>query len=101
MGRFAIDKRMDVSTYRHLLGANQMQLADMTPHPGQVLDTLTVLPNGNSNPAPVAAPPPPMIISSEITGHKPLDPKSVRMTLISVARTSPLPYEPGAGSTSR
>jgi peptidoglycan/xylan/chitin deacetylase (PgdA/CDA1 family) len=100
MRRFAIDKRMDFSTYRHLLGANQMLLADMTPHPGQVLDTLTVVPTGNSSPAPSAAPPSPTTISAKIPGYRRLDPKSVGMTLMSAAGSAPFSYDPRDGSIS-
>ena len=97
MRRLAIDKRMDFTTYRHLLGAGQMQLAGMTPHPGQVLDTLTLVANVNGSPASVAAPPP-MTISAKIAAYKRLDPKSVGMTLMSASGSEPFSYDPRDGS---
>ena len=94
MRRVAIDKRMDFATYRHLLGANQMQLADMTPHPGQVLDTQPTLVAGS----PVASAPQPVVISARIPGYKRLDPKSVRMTLMNAGGSEPFSYDPRDGS---
>lgn len=96
MRRVAIDKRMDFATFRHLLGASQMQLVDMTPHPGQVLDTQPTLVAGN----PVASAPQPVIISARIPGYKRLDPKSVRMTLMNATGGEPFSYDPHDGSIS-
>jgi peptidoglycan/xylan/chitin deacetylase (PgdA/CDA1 family) len=99
MRRVAIDKRMDFAAYRHFLGAGQMQLADMTPHPGQTLDTQTAITGVDANPA-AAAVPSPVIISAKIPGYKRLDPKSVRMTLITATGSDPFSYDPRDGSIS-
>jgi peptidoglycan/xylan/chitin deacetylase (PgdA/CDA1 family) len=96
MRRFAIDKRMDFTSFRHFLGAGQMQLAHMTPPPGQALDTVTLAATaGTSAPAP-----PPMVISAKIPNYKRLDPKSVGMTLMSAAGITPFAYDPRDGSIS-
>jgi peptidoglycan/xylan/chitin deacetylase (PgdA/CDA1 family) len=86
MRRVAIDKRMDFGTYRHLLGAGQMQLAHMTPQPGQLFEPTVAIP--------------PVKISATIPNHKRLDPKSVGMTLMSAAGSVPYSYDPRDGSIS-
>lgn len=93
MRRLAIDKRMDFTTYRRLLGAGPMLLADMTPHPGQVLDTVTLV----AGTAPASSP---VTISAKIPSYKRLDPKSVGMTLMSTAGSVPFSYDPRDGSIS-
>ncbi len=101
MRRFAIDKRMDFASFRRFLGAGQMQLASMIPAPGQVLDTATAIaaaPAGNPPANPPA--PPPVVISAKIPSYKRLDPKSVGMTLMSAAGTTPFAYDPRDGSIS-
>jgi peptidoglycan/xylan/chitin deacetylase (PgdA/CDA1 family) len=80
MRRFAIDKRMDFSEYRHLLGAGQMQIANMTPTPGQVLE-----------------PSPALTVSAKIPNHSTLDPKSVGIALMSAGASSPYSYDPNDG----
>jgi peptidoglycan/xylan/chitin deacetylase (PgdA/CDA1 family) len=95
MRRFAIDKRMDFTSFRHLLGAGQMQLAHMTPPPGQALDSATLVANAGSPPAA-----PPVVISAKIPNYKRLDPKSVGMTLMSAAGITPFAYDPRDGSIS-
>jgi peptidoglycan/xylan/chitin deacetylase (PgdA/CDA1 family) len=88
MRRFAIDKRMDFASFRRLLGAGQMQLADMTPQPGHVLD------------APLTAPQP-VVVSAKIPNHKRLDPRSVGMALMGAASGAvPFSYDPRDGSIS-
>src|SRR5260221_1404465 len=91
MRRFAIDKRMDFTSFRHFLGAGQLHLASMTPPPGQGLDTApaTVAATAGSPPAP-----PPVIISAKIPNYKRLDPKSVGMTLMSAAGITPFAHDP-------
>jgi peptidoglycan/xylan/chitin deacetylase (PgdA/CDA1 family) len=92
MRRFAIDKRMDFTSFRRLLGAGQMQLADMTPLPGHILDA----PLAAGQPAT-----PSMVVSAKIPNHKRLDPKSVGMVLMSAAGgTIPYSYDPRDGSIS-
>lgn len=103
MRRLAIDKRIDFATYRHLLGAGQMQLADMTPHPGQAVDTAAGVANvvANVATAPAPVPPPSLVtVSAKIPGYKRLDPKSVGMTLISAAGNQSFAYDPRDGSIS-
>lgn len=81
MKRCAIDKRMDFTEYRHLLGAGAMQLAEMTPQPGQVLDGT-----------------PAVTVSAKIPNHNRLDPKSVGIALMSAGATLPYSYDPKEGS---
>jgi peptidoglycan/xylan/chitin deacetylase (PgdA/CDA1 family) len=100
MRRVAVDKRMDFATYRRLLGAGQMQLADMTPHPGQTLDTQTAAGSFAGSPAAAAAAPPPVVVSAKIPSYKRLDPRSVGMTLITAAGSEPFSYDPRDGSIS-
>jgi peptidoglycan/xylan/chitin deacetylase (PgdA/CDA1 family) len=85
MKRVAIEKSMDFATFRHLLGAGNLRLEEMTPQPGHVLDdpTATML-----------------TIAAKIPNFKTVDPKSVGMALMSVAGSIPYAYDPETGSIS-
>ena len=80
MRRFVIDKRMDFAAFRHYLGATPMQLAEMTPKPGDVFE-------------PAAA-----VISARIPNFKSLDPRSVGMALLGVGSLLPYAYDAKTGS---
>lgn len=73
MKRFAIDKRMDFAAFRHYLGARPMQIAQVPPQPGEVVDAAD-----------------PLTISARIPNYKSLDPTSVGIALLSM--TGPIPY---------
>ncbi len=80
MKRVVIDKRMDFATLRKYLGAERMQLAEMTPTPGKPVDPgLTT-------------------ISAKIPNHQNLDPKSVGMALLSLTDTIPYTYDAQSGA---
>lgn len=81
MRRVAIDKRMDFATFRRYLGANPLQLADLTPKPGVVDPRLTT-------------------ISAKIPNFQNLDPKSVGMALLSLGRIVPYSYDAKNGAIS-
>ena len=84
MKRVAIDKRIDFATFRHLLGAQPLRIQDTTvPLPGPVVDDAQ-----------------PIVISAKIPAYKSLDPKSVGMTLLSMASPLPYSYDPHDGSIS-
>jgi peptidoglycan/xylan/chitin deacetylase (PgdA/CDA1 family) len=72
MKRFVIDKRMDFAEFRKYMGAQPMQLAEMTPPPGQVIDAAQ------------------KVVTARIPNFQNVDPTSVGMALLSLA--SPLPY---------
>lgn len=78
MKRFVIDDKMDFADFRKYLGANSMQLAEMTPKPGDV--------NAGTR-----------TISAKIPGFKDLDPKSVGMALLSLGSTVPYSYDARSG----
>jgi len=78
MKRFVIDDKMDFADFRKYLGANAMQLAEVTPKPGQV--------DGGAR-----------TISAKIPGFKDLDPKSVGMALLSLGSTLPYSYDARSG----
>jgi peptidoglycan/xylan/chitin deacetylase (PgdA/CDA1 family) len=82
MRRFVIDDRMDFAAFRHYLGASPMQLAEVTPNPGQAVD------------------PGVTVISAKIPNFQTLDPKSVGMALLSVASPLPYSYDSRSGSIS-
>ena len=82
MRRFVIDDRMDFAAFRHYLGASTLQIADITPNPGQAID------------------PGVTVISAKIPNYKSLDPKSVGMALLSVGSPVPYSYDSRSGSIS-
>ena len=81
MKRVIVDKRIDFALFRKYLGAGSMQLAEMTPQPGQLLD-------GGQN----------LTISAKIPDHESLDPHSVGIVLLSLASSIPYAYDPADGS---
>ena len=83
MKRVVIDKRMDFAAFRHYLGAGPMQIAEMTPQPGQILDAV-----------------PTVTVAAKIPNYKSLDPKSVGLGLMSMTGTIPYSYDPRDGSVS-
>jgi peptidoglycan/xylan/chitin deacetylase (PgdA/CDA1 family) len=82
MRRFVIDDRMDFAAFRRYLGATPMQLAEVTPNPGQAID------------------PGVTVISAKIPDFKSLDPKSVGMALLSAGSPLPYAYDSRSGSIS-
>jgi len=78
MKRFVIDDKMDFADFRKYLGATPMQLAEMTPKPGNV--------DGGTR-----------TISAKIPGFQNLDPKSVGMALLSLGSTLPYSYDARSG----
>lgn len=78
MKRFVIDDKMDFADFRKYLGANSMQLAEVTPKPGHVDAGART-------------------ISAKIPGFKNLDPKSVGMALLSLGSTLPYSYDARSG----
>jgi len=80
MKRFVIDDRMDFAAFRRYLGAKPMQLADLTPKPGVVVD------------------PGVTVISAKIPNFQTLDPKSVGMALLSLGSTVPYSYDAKSGA---
>ena len=85
MRRVIVDKRMDFAAFRHYLGAAPMQLAQMTPLPGQAVD-------------PAVAPA--TVISARIPNFQSFDPRTVGMALLSLGATTPFTYDPKDGSIS-
>ena len=81
MKRFIIDDRMDFAAFRQYLGATPMQLAQITPKPGQVDPGVTV-------------------ISAKIPTYQSLDPTSVGMALLSLGSTIPYSYDARSGQIS-
>jgi peptidoglycan/xylan/chitin deacetylase (PgdA/CDA1 family) len=82
MKRMIVEKNMDFASFRHYLGANSMALEAMTPQPNQVVDPGVDV----------------VTISAKIPNYKSLDPKSVGMTLMSAAASTPYIYDPLDGS---
>jgi peptidoglycan/xylan/chitin deacetylase (PgdA/CDA1 family) len=82
MHRVAIEKSMDFALFRHLLGAGNLRVEDMSPQPGQAIDD------------PNAA----ITVAAKIPNPKNIDPKSVGMALMSVSGTFPYTYDPQTGS---
>lgn len=85
MRRVIVDKRMDFAAFRHYLGAAPMQLAQMTPLPGQIVDPAVT---------------PATVISARIASFKSLDPRTVGMAILSLGATTPFTYDPKDGSIS-
>ena len=79
MKRLVIDKRMDFADYRHYLGATPMELAEMTPKPGDTNEPATT-------------------ISARIPNFKSLEPRSVGMALLGIGSLIPYEYDPSTGS---
>jgi peptidoglycan/xylan/chitin deacetylase (PgdA/CDA1 family) len=79
MKRFVIDKRMDFADFRHYMGATPMQLAEMSPKPGDVTE-------------------PVVTISARIPNFQKLDPQSVGMALIGAGSLLPYAYDAKTGS---
>ncbi|HVR37647.1 MAG TPA: hypothetical protein VMU84_01015, partial [Thermoanaerobaculia bacterium] len=75
-----IDKKMDFATLRKYLGADRMQLAEMTPTPGKPVD------------------PGITVISAKIPNYQALDPKSVGMALLSLSDSIPYSYDARSGA---
>ena len=82
MKRFVIDKRMDFAAFRRFMGATPMQIAEMTPTPGQVVDV------------------PQTVVSARIPNHESLDPTSVGMALLSLGNIAPYSYDALTGQIS-
>src|ERR1051325_10987507 len=80
MKRFAIEKRLDFTTFRHYLGANPMRVVVVSPPQGQAID-----------------PGIPTTISAKIPNYKSLDPKSVGIALMSATASVPYSYDPKDG----
>jgi peptidoglycan/xylan/chitin deacetylase (PgdA/CDA1 family) len=80
MKRFVIDKRMDFAAFRHYLGASAMELAEMTPKPGDVFEPAST------------------VISARIPNFEKLDPRSVGMALLGVGALVPYAYDARTGS---
>jgi peptidoglycan/xylan/chitin deacetylase (PgdA/CDA1 family) len=78
MKRFVIDDKMDFAAFRKYLGATPMQIAEMTPKPGNIDSAVRT-------------------ISARIPGHEKLDPKSVGMALLSLGATMPYSYDARSG----
>jgi peptidoglycan/xylan/chitin deacetylase (PgdA/CDA1 family) len=79
MKRFVIDKRIDFAEFRHYMGATPMQLAEMSPKPGDVTE-------------------PALTISAKIPNFKTLDPQSVRMALLGAGSLLPYAYDAQTGA---
>ena len=84
MKRVAIEKSMDFAMYRHLLGAGDLRLEEMSPQPGHILDDPNAM----------------ITVAAKIPGFKHVDPKSVGMTLMSATGSFPFTYDPQTGSIS-
>jgi peptidoglycan/xylan/chitin deacetylase (PgdA/CDA1 family) len=84
MKRVAIEKSMDFATFRHLLGAGNLMVAEETPQPGRLIDDPNAL----------------VTVTAKIANPKAVDPKSVGMALMSVAGAVPYAYDPQTGSIS-
>lgn len=82
MKRFVIDDRMDFTAFRKYLGATPLQIAEITPTPGQPAD------------------PGVTVISAKIPNHKALDPRSVGMALLSTGSPVPYSYDSRSGAIS-
>jgi peptidoglycan/xylan/chitin deacetylase (PgdA/CDA1 family) len=80
MKRFVIDKRMDFAAFRRYLGAGSMPVQDTSPKLTQVFE-----------------PEQPIVISAKIPNHSQLDPKTIRMALITPGTTSPFSYDAKSG----
>jgi peptidoglycan/xylan/chitin deacetylase (PgdA/CDA1 family) len=79
MKRFVIDDKMDFAAFRKYMGATPMQLAAMSPKPGNGVD------------------PGITTISAKLPDPQSLDPKSVGMALLSLGSTVPYAYDARSG----
>ena len=79
MKRFVIDRSMSFTDFRQYLGAEKLQLAEMTPGPGDVTDMAT-------------------IVSARIPNHENIDPKSVGLALLSLDTVVPYSYDAETGA---
>jgi peptidoglycan/xylan/chitin deacetylase (PgdA/CDA1 family) len=79
MKRFVIDDKMDFAAFRKYLGAQPMQLAEVTPSAGKPADPST------------------RSISARIASFESLDPTSVGMALLSLPSTLPYSYDARSG----
>ena len=84
MRRVAIEKSMDFATFRRLMGAGSLRLAEMSPGPGHRIEEPT----------------PNVVVSARIADYKLVDPKSVGMALVSVPSNAPYSYDPHSGAIS-
>src|ERR1051325_3529343 len=84
MKRVAIEKSMDFAMFRHLLGAGNLRLEEMSPQPGHILDDPNAM----------------VTVAAKIPDFKRVDPKSVGMVLMSAAGSFPFTYDPQTGSIS-
>ncbi|HYI10461.1 MAG TPA: polysaccharide deacetylase family protein [Thermoanaerobaculia bacterium] len=81
MKRFVIDDKMDFAAFRRYLGATPLQLAEMTPKPGNVDVDGGII----------------TTISAKIPQFQNVDPKSVGMALLSAGVTVPYSYDARSG----
>ena len=81
MKRYVIDKKMSFADFRRYLGAGSMQVADVTPKPGDSDEPATV-------------------VSARIPNHENLDPTSVGLAVLSVGDVVPYSYDANTGSVS-
>ena len=84
MKRVAIEKSMDFALFRHLLGAGNLRLEEMSPQPGRIIDDPNAM----------------ITVAAKIPNFKDVDPKSVGMALMSVGSSFPFTYDPQTGSIS-
>jgi len=75
MRRFVIDKTMDFAAFRHFMGATPMELAEMTPKPGEVNEPALTT------------------VSAKIPNFKSLDPRSVGMAVLGSTKLLPYAYD--------
>jgi len=80
MRRFVIDKTMDFAAFRHFMGATPMELAEMTPKPGEVNEPALTT------------------VSAKIPNFKSLDPRSVGMAVLGSTKLLPYAYDAETGS---
>lgn len=79
MRRFAIEKSMDFAMFRRLLGAGTMRVDPVMPAPGKFLE------------------PGQPVITARIPNYKSIDPNSVGIAMLGLARL-PFTYDPHDGS---
>lgn len=83
MKRVVIDKRMSFAEFRRYLGASSMNLAEVTPPPGEVIDPAL-----------------PVVVTARIPEERKLEPTSVGMALLTLPSTAPYSYDARTGSLS-
>ena len=81
MKRVVIDRKMDFAAFRRYLGADKLQLAEITPTPGKIVDGGV-----------------PTIITAKIPNFQKIDPKSVGMALLSITSAMPYTYDANSGA---